>query len=108
MTLSRHLCPTHFRPSLFLLLLLVASCATPPPPPRPPEPPAIAERTEPAPSSIVQRGKASYYADHFHGKLTAAGTAFDQNEMTAASKVIPLGARAEVTNIHTGASVMVE
>lgn len=57
---------------------------------------------------IVQRGRASYYADRFHGRTTASGSQFDQNAMTGASKVIPLGARAEVTNLENGKSVMVE
>jgi rare lipoprotein A len=96
-----------FRPGVAVLLFLVASCATQkslPPLPAPPQ----AAAPESAPAAIVQHGKASYYADHFHGRTTADGSQFDQNAMTGASKVIPLGARAKVTNLENGKSVMVQ
>jgi rare lipoprotein A len=97
------------RPALVFLLCGLAACTNAPPAssPEPPQTPAPAAEASP-PLSIIQRGKASYYADDFHGRLTATGEAFDQNALTAASKVIPLGARAEITNLRTGKSVMVE
>jgi rare lipoprotein A len=82
----------------------VAACATREPPPPPPQ----AAAPDTAPPSIIQRGKASYYADRFHGRTTADGSQFDQNALTAASRVIPLGATAEVTNLKNGKSVMVK
>lgn len=60
-----------------------------------------------APASIVQHGKASIYADKFHGRRTASGEIMDQNELTAASKNLPLGAHVLVTNLQTGKSVRV-
>jgi rare lipoprotein A len=61
-----------------------------------------------APKSFVQHGLASYYADQFHGKLTASGEPMDQTALTAASKQLPLGTLATVTNLETGKSVRVE
>lgn len=60
------------------------------------------------PSSVVQQGNASIYADRFQGQLAANGEPHDQNDLTAASRVLPLGSRATVTNLDTGRSVQVE
>jgi rare lipoprotein A len=72
--------------------------------------PALAE--EPAGksdnNSLVIEGEASYYGGDFHGKKTANGEIFDQNKMTAASKELPLGSKATVTNEETGKSVDVK
>lgn len=57
---------------------------------------------------IIQKGTASWYGPGFHGKTTANGDTYDQNELTAASKSLPLGSTAEVTNVETGESVTVE
>jgi rare lipoprotein A len=67
--------------------------------------PAFAADTSPP---VVQHGAASYYADRFQGQRTASGERHDQNEYTAASRLLPLGARARVTNLETGKSVAVE
>jgi rare lipoprotein A len=61
-----------------------------------------------SPSVVVQQGKASIYADKFHGRRTASGEIHDQNELTAASRILPLGAHATVTNLETGETVQVE
>jgi len=72
--------------------------------------PALAE--EPAKksddNSLVIEGEASYYGGDFHGKKTANGEIFDQNKLTAASKELPLGSKATVTNEETGKSVDVK
>lgn len=60
------------------------------------------------PSAVVQQGKASIYADRFQGQRAANGEPHDQNDLTAASRVLPLGARATVTSLETGKSVQVE
>jgi rare lipoprotein A len=60
------------------------------------------------PNTVVQHGKGSFYADKFHGRKTASGEKMDQNALTAASKNLPLGTRAKVTNLETGKSVNVE
>ncbi len=55
----------------------------------------------------AQGGEASVYHDKFHGRKTASGETFDQNELTAASKTLPLGSTAKVTNKKTGKSTLV-
>jgi rare lipoprotein A len=57
---------------------------------------------------VEQVGEASYYGDGFHGKKTATGEKFDQNEKTAAHPTLPLGTNATVTNLENGNSVDVK
>jgi len=61
----------------------------------------------PAKGTLVQHGKASFYAEKFHGRRTASGELLDQNALTAASRTLPLGTLATVTNMQTGESVRV-
>ena len=72
--------------------------------------PAFAEEPagKPDENSVVIEGEASYYGGKFHGRKTANGEIFDQNKMTAASKELPLGSKATVTNEETGKSVDVK
>lgn len=57
--------------------------------------------------SIVQSGKASYYAGNFIGKKTANGETFAKYKKTAASKTLPFGTKVKVTNMTNGKSVKV-
>lgn len=57
---------------------------------------------------VEQLGEASFYGDGFHGKKTASGERFDQNDLTAAHPSLPLGTNATVTNLETGNSVDVK
>jgi rare lipoprotein A len=59
-------------------------------------------------ASVQQQGKASFYGDRLQGKKTASGAPMDQGAMTAASKKLPLGAKAKVTNLETGKTVDVK
>jgi rare lipoprotein A len=77
--------------ALFVLLLLMSSA-----------------RAADEASLVVQQGKASIYADRFQGQRTASGVPHDQDGLTAASRLLPLGATATVTNLETGQSVQVE
>jgi rare lipoprotein A len=52
-------------------------------------------------------GVASYYGGQFHGRLTASGTRFDMNSMTAAHRSLPFGTRVRVTHLGNGRSVEV-
>jgi len=52
-------------------------------------------------------GKASYYARHFNGRRTASGERMNPNQLTAASKTLPLGTRVQVTNLENGRIVHV-
>ena len=54
-----------------------------------------------------QIGKASWYGPHFQGKETASGEAFDQNDLTAAHRTLPLGSLVRVTNLSNGNQVTV-
>jgi rare lipoprotein A len=53
-------------------------------------------------------GKASVYHDRFQGRKTATGETFSQHKLTAASRDLPLGSKATVTNRQNGKSVDVE
>lgn len=53
------------------------------------------------------RGEASWYGPGFHGRLTANGERFDQEEMTAAHKTLPFGTRVLVQVPRTGREVVV-
>lgn len=55
-----------------------------------------------------REGKASYYANQFHGRKTASGEIFNMHKMTAASNQLPLGSYAKVTCSKTGKSVVVK
>jgi rare lipoprotein A (peptidoglycan hydrolase) len=57
---------------------------------------------------VEQLGEASYYGPGFHGKKTATGEKFDQNDLTAAHPSLPLGTKATVTNLENGNSVDVK
>lgn len=57
---------------------------------------------------FIENGTASWYGPGFHGKKTASGERYDQNDLTAAHKKLPLGSEATVTNVETGKSVEVE
>jgi rare lipoprotein A len=53
-------------------------------------------------------GTASFYANKFQGRKTANGEIFDQNKMTAACNVLPLGTWIRVTNLRNKKSVIVK
>jgi rare lipoprotein A len=69
---------------------------------------ASAAATKPA-AKVPPRqvGKASFYADRFAGRKMANGRPMDPNDDNAASKTLPLGTRARVTNLETGKSAVV-
>ena len=51
--------------------------------------------------------KASYYHSSFHGKITYSGEIYNENKLTAASNVYPIGTRLKITNIENNKSVIV-
>ncbi|HEY0847562.1 MAG TPA: septal ring lytic transglycosylase RlpA family protein [Noviherbaspirillum sp.] len=59
-------------------------------------------------SGEPRKGKASYYGKQFHGKKMADGTPMDPDSNVAASRTLPLGTKAEVTNLENGKSEVVE
>jgi len=64
--------------------------------------PAFSDR-----SGRKQVGKASYYARKFAGRKMADGTPMRPHGNNAASKTLPLGATARVTNLESGKSATV-
>lgn len=52
-------------------------------------------------------GKASFYADKYHGRTTANGERFDMHDYTAAHKELPFDTIVKVTNLKNGKSVVV-
>ena len=45
-------------------------------------------------------GEASWYGPGFQGKETSSGETYDQGKMTAAHPSLPMGTKAEVTNLE--------
>ena len=77
---------------------------------------AVTPRTRPAVrharprvdrSGLRRVGKASIYASKFDGRKMADGTHMDPQDDNAASKTLPLGSTARVTNLRTGQSAVV-
>jgi hypothetical protein len=52
-------------------------------------------------------GKASFYADAFHGAVTASGERFDMRDYTAAHRELPFDAYLLVTHLGNGRKVLV-
>lgn len=82
---------------------------------------AITARTEASPSksymvahlpsnaakqAVRERGLASWYGEQFQGNPTASGEAYDMNELTAASRTLPLGTKLKVTNLRNNRSLV--
>jgi rare lipoprotein A len=68
----------------------------------PPVPPPPGHRIAIDDSGRKQIGKASTYALHFQGRHMADGTRFSHRGNAAASRSLPLGTVAKVTNLQTG------
>lgn len=65
-------------------------------------------RAAPArPVAAAQHGQASIYAQHFRGRRMADGARFDPRAHTVASRTLPLGSAAKVTNLRNGRSMTV-
>jgi rare lipoprotein A len=58
-------------------------------------------------SGCKRIGVASFYADMFSGREMADGTRMNPNADNAASRTLPLGTTAKVTNLETGQSAEV-
>jgi rare lipoprotein A len=54
-----------------------------------------------------ERGVASWYGPGFHGRDTANGEVYDQNDMTAAHRTLPMPSLVQVTNLENGRSIRV-
>ena len=58
-------------------------------------------------SGRKQVGRASFYSMSFEGRKMAGGRRFDPNADNAASKTLPFGTTARVTNLENGRSAIV-
>ncbi|MBI0535748.1 hypothetical protein D9599_09200 [Roseomonas sp. KE2513] len=58
-------------------------------------------------AAVTQRGRASIYASSLAGRRMADGGRFDPRSDSVASRTLPLGARARVTNLRNGRSAVV-
>ena len=56
--------------------------------------------------SSIQTGWSSFYAEDFHGKLTANGETYDMYGLTAAHKTLPLNTIIRVTNLENKKSII--
>ncbi len=68
---------------------------------------AMALDTRPDLSGCKRTGIASFYANRFTGRKMADGTRMNPNADNAASRTLPLGTTAQVTNVETGQSAKV-
>lgn len=99
-------------PLLLLATAIVTGCASGgrrgPATPAPAERPTRSDQEKPAetapvkPKKKVERGLASWYGNEFHGRLTASGEPFDQNQISAAHRTLPFGTVVRVTNLDNG------
>jgi rare lipoprotein A len=60
-----------------------------------------------AAATLFQTGRVSFYADKFHGRLTASGAPYDAQEMTMAHRTLPIGTKVMITNTANQRSVVV-
>lgn len=54
----------------------------------------------------IIKGISSFYAEDFHGKLTANGEVYDMYGLTAAHKTMPLNTICRVTNLENNKSLI--
>ena len=54
----------------------------------------------------ILKGISSFYAEDFHGKLTANGEVYDMYGLTAAHKTLPLNTVCRVTNLSNKKSLI--
>jgi rare lipoprotein A len=89
-----------YRHLIYFIVALSSACAIPP----------SRVRLPPAPKGdarVSQTGIASWYGPGFHGKATASGDIYNQDDMTAAHQTLPLGSKVMVTNMENGRSAEV-
>jgi rare lipoprotein A len=89
------------------LALGVASVSAPVASATPPERTASQAKPPLDRSGRRRFGKASFYAGNFVGRKMADGTIMNPRADNAASKTLPLGTVAKVTNLETGKSAVV-
>jgi rare lipoprotein A len=96
------------------LSVAIYACSTQAPslPPPPPPPPPPVQPAPPVAATPHEVGKpkvttASFYSPALQGHPTTSGEIYDEHSLTAASRTLPIGTHAKVTNLKTGKSVVV-
>src|SRR4051812_1550444 len=84
------------------LLLSISACQAPPQPQ-----PEIEVSKPQYDTTYDKTGIASWYGPKFQGKKTASGETFDQDELTAAHRTLPMQSLVRVTNLDNGRSAIV-
>lgn len=56
---------------------------------------------------VLDQGEASWYGPGFHGKTTANGETYNQDDLTAAHRTLPFNTIVRVVNLDNGKSVTV-
>ena len=100
------------RPKVPTIRSSITVTPLPPPPaaaaaPAPDETIAKIPLVPPPPPKPKQVGWASWYGAEWQGKKTASGQPFDDHQLTAAHRTLPLNSVVKVTNLWTGRSVEV-
>ncbi|MBU0723493.1 MAG: septal ring lytic transglycosylase RlpA family protein [Alphaproteobacteria bacterium] len=57
--------------------------------------------------NYIESGIASWYGPGFDGKITANGEVYDQNDLTAAHRTLPMPSLVRVTNLENGRALTV-
>jgi len=110
--------PDRWKTTLACAALAVTVPALARPAPQTPAPQAGDATQSPRPVALHRKpavdrsgrprvGKASVYSHKFAGRKMADGTPMDPDSDSAASKTLPLGTVAKVTNLQTGQSAVV-
>ena len=98
-------------PRALRFLEMHATVAPLAPAPHPPTPPVVAAapRRHLLPRLRINplAGLASWYGSMWNGRKTASGEDFDESQLTAAHKSLPLGTLVRVTNLRSMRSVIV-
>lgn len=87
------------RTSLLVMLLLVAGCAG--------TGPTIRSGGDFGRDDSESTGFASFYGSEFHGRRTASGERYDEDDLCAAHRTLPFGTRVRLTNLKNGRTVVV-
>jgi rare lipoprotein A len=94
--------------SVLCAVPVIVSCAgkAPLPVPAAVEPPASTHAPALAQEQVYREtGTASWYGREFHGRRTADGGTFDQEGLSAAHRILPLGTIIRVTNLNNSKTI---
>lgn len=59
-------------------------------------------------AQTITKGKASYYANKFHGRTTSSGDMYHRDSLTCAHRTLPFGTKLKVRNPRNNQEVVVE